>query len=107
MLIIINRNHHFNILFLVTFSFPAARYFDSEGLDTPLGHPAADRNDPRFGSGQSSSQDVTDDVFDILNIDQGNKYRVAHVYMTFGQFLDHDIAYILHASGPETDCRAR
>ena len=88
-----------------------ARYFDKgvfregDGLDTPLGHPSLPRTP--FGFGFKSAQEVSDIVFNINNTDNGNNRRVSHLYMTFGQFMDHDFAYILHPSSSSSGCRAR
>lgn len=66
-------------------SFTGARYFDPRGLDTPYGHPfLKQRNVP-------TAQDVSDKIFEIIDKDQGNAKKVSHIYMTFGQFIDHDL----------------
>ena len=99
-------------VFLFLFhNFIGARYFDrgvfseGNGLDTPLGHPSLPR--APFGFGFKSAQEVSDIVFNINNTDNGNNRRVSHLYMTFGQFMDHDFAYILHPSSSSSGCRAR
>ena len=92
-----------------------ARYFDEgvfpngDGLDTPLGHPLLD-NDviSEFGFNKfPSAQDISDTVFNISNRDDGNKGRVPHLFMTFGQFMDHDFAYVIHPSSTSSGCRRR
>ena len=71
------------------FLFSGAKYFYPHGLDTPYGHPfLPQRNVP-------TPQDVSDEVFQIVNTDQGNRKKVSHIYMAFGQFIDHDIVYML------------
>lgn len=83
-----------------------ARYFDQgifpegDGLDTSLGHPSLDfvTEDSQLQEPQNpfgyynfpSTQDVSDVVFNINKTDSGNSGKVPHLYMTFGQLLDHD-----------------
>ena len=110
-------------LFFPSFNNLGGRYFDKgvfcegDGLDIPLGHPALDflNNNPNneeyldpFGFERfPSAQDVADIVFNINNTDSGNNGRVPHLYMTFGQLMDHDFAYVLHPSGSSSGCKAR
>ena len=63
------------------------------GFDTPLGHPSLPRP---FGVDAKTPQDVSDVVFNITRGNNGNRERVPHLMMTFGQFLDHDFALSLH-----------
>ena len=109
--------------FVLFFNTVGGRYFDKgvfcegDGLDIPLAHPALDflNNDPTneeyldpFGFERfPSAQDVADIVFNINNTDSGNNGRVPHLFMTFGQLMDHDFAYILHPSGSSSGCKAR
>ena len=96
---------------MIFFVVAGARYFDKgvfregDGLDTPLGHPSLPRSP--FGFDFKSAQEVSDIVFNINNTDNGNNGRVSHLFMTFGQLMDHDFAYILHPSGSSSGCRAR
>lgn len=86
-------------------------------MDTPLGHPSLDfvNEDPQIQHPQNpfgfynfpSAQDVSDIVFNINNTDGGNNGRVPHLFMTFGQLMDHDFAYVLHPSGSSSGCKAR
>ena len=104
------------VIILLFFNFTeGARYFDEgvfpngDGLDTPLGHPILD-NDviSEFGFNKfPSAQDISDTVFNISNRDDGNKGRVPHLFMTFGQFMDHDFAYVIHPSSTSSGCRRR
>ena len=110
-------------LFFYFFNNLGGRYFDKgvfcegDGLDIPLGHPALDflNNNPNneeyldpFGFERfPSAQDVADIVFNINNTDSGNNGRVPHLFMTFGQLMDHDFAYVLHPSGSSSGCKAR
>lgn len=103
--------------------FIGANYFDvnvfpnGNGLDTPLGHPSLDfvNEDPQIQDPQNpfgfynfpSAQDVSDIVFNINNTDGGNNGRVPHLFMTFGQLMDHDFAYVLHPSSSSSGCKAR
>ena len=80
-----------------------ARYFDQgifsngNGLDTPLSHPLVDNNTVSdFGFKFLSAQNISEPVFNISDTDDGNKDRVPHLFMTFGQFMDHDFAYVIH-----------
>ena len=92
-----------------------ARYFDvgvfrnANGVDTPLGHPLLDnRGISKFGLSKfPSAQDISDIVFNINNTDNGNNGRVPHLYMTFGQFMDHDFAYVIHPSSSSSGCQRR
>ena len=52
-----------------------------------------------------SAQAVSDRMFRIRDEDNGNRKRVSHVFMTFGQFMDHDFAYMMH--GPTDACAER
>ena len=67
------------------------------GTDIPLGHPAAGS-----AGDMSSAQAVSDRMFRIRDQDNGNRRRVSHVFMTFGQFMDHDFARVMH--GPTDAC---
>ena len=92
-------------------------FCEGDGLDTPAGHPTLDsltedqQNtgyvDPFGFERFPSAQDVSDLVFNINNTDTGNNGKVPHLFMTFGQFMDHDFAYILHPSSTSTGCRSR
>ena len=91
-----------------------AKYFDQgifpngNGLDTPLGHPLVDNNTvSEFGFNFPSAQDISDTVFNISDTDNGNSNRVPHLFMTFGQFMDHDFAYVIHPSPSSIGCRSR
>ena len=108
---------------MLHFLFIGANYFDvkvfpnGDGLDTPLGHPSLDfvNEDPEIQDPQNSfgfynfpsAQDVSDIVFNINNTDGGNNGRVPHLFMTFGQLMDHDFAYVLHPSSSSSGCKAR
>ena len=63
------------------------------GFDPPLGHSSLPSP---FGSDAKTSQDVSDEVFNVTFGNNGNSDRVPYLMMTFGQFLDHDFAYSLH-----------
>ena len=78
-------------------------------MDTPLGHPLLDnRAISKFGLLKfPSAQDISDIVFNINNTDNGNNGRVPHLYMTFGQFMDHDFAYVIHPSSSSSGCQRR
>ena len=112
-----------SITYFVSCFLIGANYFDvnvfpnGNGLDTPLGHPSLDfvNEDPQIQHPQNpfgfynfpSAQDVSDIVFNINNTDGGNNGRVPHLFMTFGQLMDHDFAYVLHPSGSSSGCKAR
>ena len=94
--------------------FEGARYFDqgifsnSNGLDTPLSHHLVDNNPVSdFGFKFLSAQDISETVFRISDTDNGNKERVSHRFMTFGQFMDHDFAYVIHPSPLSIGCKSR
>ena len=75
----------------------AAKYFDRDGLDTPLGHPSL-----RDVDKTRSVQEISDLMLDVTFTDLGNNKRVSPIFMTFGQFMDHDFAYVIH--GPTSVC---
>ena len=52
-----------------------------------------------------SVQTVSDLMFRIRDEDNDNHRRVSHVFMTFGQFMDHDFAHVIH--GPTDACPER
>ena len=91
-----------------------AWYFDQgvfsngNGLDTPLSHPLVDNNTASdFGFKFLSAQDISETIFRINGTDNGNKDRVPHLFMTFGQFMDHDFAYVIHPSPSLIGCKSR
>lgn len=77
------------------FLISAAKYFDEDGLDTPLGHPS-------LPDETRCAQKISDIMLDVTFSDLGNNKRVSHIFMTFGQFMDHDFAYVIH--GPSSLC---
>ena len=110
----------------LSFTFPliniiGARYFDQgifpqgDGQHTPLGHPSLEYmtevsplQEPQNPFGYynfPSAQDVSDVVFNINNTDSGNSGKVPHLYMTFGQLLDHDFASVPFSF--TSGCKAR
>ena len=78
-------------------------------MDTPLGHSLLDNTGiSKFGLSKfPSAQDISDIVFNINNTDNGNNGRVPHLFMTFGQFMDHDFAYVIHPSSLSSECQRR
>ena len=84
----------------------AAFYIDT---DLPVGDPTVPyiltiRNrDVQFRNRNvPSAQTVTDLLFRISFSDLGSRNRTSVIFMTFGQFLDHDFAYVVH--GPTGLC---
>ena len=84
----------------------AAFYIDT---DLPVGDPTVPyiltiRNrDVQFRNRNvPSAQTVTDLLFRISFSDLGSRNRTSVIFMTFGQFLDHDFAYVIH--GPTGLC---
>ena len=47
-------------------------------------------------SNPHSAQAVSDLFFRISFRDYGNRNRTSVIFMTFGQFMDHDFAYVVH-----------
>ena len=83
-------------------------FSNGNGLDTPLSHPLVDNNTVLdFGFKFLSVQDISETVFRICDTDNGNKDRVPHLFMTFGQFMDHDFAYVIHPSPSSIGCKSR
>ena len=82
----------------------AANYI---GTDLPVGDPTIPqfRNyNVRFRKrfGVPSAQEVPDILSRISFRDRGSRKRTSVIFMTFGQFLDHDFAYVIH--GPTSLC---
>ena len=82
----------------------AANYI---GTDLPVGDPTITKfrnRNVRFQNrfGVPSAQEVSDLLFRISFRDRGSRNRTSVIFMTFGQFLDHDFAYVIH--GPASLC---
>lgn len=77
-----------------------AKYFDDDGIDTPIGHPSLTDSSER---GFPTAQEVSDTVFVIDRQDFGRSNRVSHIFMTFGQFVDHDITLIEHPTAKKDE----
>ena len=75
----------------------AVKYFDEDVLDTPLGHPSLTDLDETH-----SVQEISDLRLDVTFTDLGNNKRVSPMFIMFGQFMDHDFAYVMH--GPTSVC---
>ena len=75
----------------------AANYI---GTDLPVGDPTITKFQNRFDV--PSAQEVSDLLFRISFRDRGSRNRTSVIFMTFGQFLDHDFAYVIH--GPTSLC---
>ena len=75
----------------------AANYI---GTDLPVGDPTITKFQNRFDV--PSAQEVSDLLFRISFRDRGSRNRTSVIFMTFGQFLDHDFAYVIH--GPASLC---
>ena len=64
-----------------------ARYFDENGLDTPVGYPGMAAT-----SIYPSPQEIYDSpLFQTANENE-NSGDTSTIHMTFGQFLDHDLS---------------
>ena len=66
------------------FRFLPAAYFDAEGLDEP---PLDQPNAPDY----PNPFIVTEDYIVIQSKNQPNRDNIAHLFMQWGQFLDHDL----------------
>ena len=82
----------------------AANYI---GTDLPVGDPTITTYGNRYVRFQNrfdvpSAQEVSDLLFRISFRDRGSRNRTSVIFMTFGQFLDHDFAYVIH--GPTNQC---
>jgi len=51
-----------------------------------------------------SPQEISDHLFQVADKDYNNPARVAHIFMTFGQFIDHDMVII---EGETKKCSAK
>lgn len=76
----------------------AARYIRN---DIPIDHPSLLNRNPRRNL-PPSAQKVSDLLFRISFRDRGSRKRTSVMFMTFGQFMDHDFAYVIH--GPTSLC---
>ena len=82
----------------------AANYI---GTDLPVGDPTITTYGNRYVRFQNrfdvpSAQEVSDLLFRISFRDRGSRNTTSVIFMTFGQFLDHDFAYVIH--GPTSLC---
>ena len=71
------------------------------GTDLPVGDPNITTYRNRnvgFQNGFDvpSAQEVSDLLFRISCRDHGSRNRTSVMFMTFGQFLNHDFAYVIH-----------
>ena len=62
-------------------------YFDAEGLDEPVGGGANQPNAPDV----PNPSVVTEDYLIIQVKNQPNRDRITHMFMQWGQFIDHDM----------------
>ena len=69
------------------FRFLPAEYFDAEGLDEPAGGGLNQINAPNY----PNPLIVTEDYIIIQSQNQPNRDNIAHMFMQWGQFLDHDL----------------
>ncbi|XP_046846471.1 eosinophil peroxidase-like [Xenia sp. Carnegie-2017] len=64
-----------------------AQYFDAEGLSEPAGGGLDQPNAPDL----PNPSNVTDQYIVIQNKNQPNRDGITHLFMQWGQFLDHDL----------------
>ena len=77
-------------------SFTVADYVDRRKTDTPRGFPGTLPIVPPPNM-------VTQDIFEAKTQNQGNRDKLAVIFMTIGQFLDHDIAFGDHGECDVTE----
>jgi len=71
-------------------------YVDRRRVDTPRGFPGTSPIVPPPNM-------VTQDIFRAKVENQGNEDKLAVIFMTTGQFLDHDIAFGTHGKCDVTE----
>ncbi|XP_046846921.1 eosinophil peroxidase-like [Xenia sp. Carnegie-2017] len=64
-----------------------ARYFDAEGLNEPAGGGLNQPNAPNL----PNPSKVTDEYIVIQDKNQPNRDGITHLFMQWGQFIDHDL----------------
>ena len=74
------------------FNLSAAQYED--GKDTPRGFPKA----PLFKQTLPPPNSISESLFHVETTNTGNYRQLSVLFMTFGQFLDHDMVATPHAS---------
>jgi len=74
--------------------FPFFSVFEKIKNDKTTGIPLLFGNALFTKSVSPSPQEISDNVFQVINRDFVNPARAAHIFMTFGQFIDHDMVII-------------
>ena len=70
--------------FLGTRYYSGAEYADKYRYDVPRGYPG-------FAPKLPPANHVSEKLFGVKKENSGNKHHISTIFMTFGQFLDHDI----------------
>ncbi|XP_066927072.1 uncharacterized protein [Clytia hemisphaerica] len=77
----------------------------ADGYDTPRGFPCNPSPNKKFDSRSlPTSHQVSRNLFKITTENVKNQHSLSTLYMTFGQFLDHDITLTPHESCKRKDC---
>ena len=80
-----------NAVFFCLLKQTGARYVDRRQVDTPRGFPGTSPTIP-------SANKVSMVAFEALETNGGNSRKLSTLFMTAGQFLDHDVGVSLHGS---------
>eukprot|EP00111_Clytia_hemisphaerica_P006574 TCONS_00019053-protein len=77
-----------------------ANYVDQRQVDTPRGFPGTKPRVP-------PANKVSLAVFHAKQNDDGNRWKLSTLFMTMGQFLDHDFALVGHSKCKAQSCNSK
>lgn len=73
-------SHYFHLI-------AGASYVDKFSIDVPKGFP---HTKPKV----KPANEISEKLFEVENKGSGNKKKLSSIFMTFGQFLDHDFTLV-------------
>lgn len=80
------------IFFISQFLLTEPEYYDERKVDLPRGFLSNSNN----GKRTPPANEVCRGLFQIERENKGNEHTLSTMYMTFGQFLDHDLTGTPH-----------